>query len=175
MRHRIEFRSPEYGHLIDVRNGRITQTLTLWTFFPESRARHQLQNFDTAFAAHPRMSEVLRLCGIGATLWIGDWQGTILPPDPPQAWTYPNGAPLEPEWEWDWHPCERSEKEIVERLNERLETWSIASDSPLKVGVPVQLQSTFGELQAVTAIPIRKLPNLVKKDTAWIFEFEKIA
>jgi hypothetical protein len=168
---RITLKTPGYTHAFGILNGTLSRHFTWWEFYPDWQTLEQLHDLEIE-SAHPKLSEILRAVGSHATLWIGDWQGTIAPMDiPPEGWTYPSGRPLEPEWWWQWFPSDRAESEAKECLNMNpIDAWSV--NSPLKFGIPFQMQRNLGDVQEINAIPMMRLPDLVKKEVLWTFEFE---
>lgn len=169
---RVKLRSPEYDHSFRICNNGLRQAFRLWYFNPDYETACQLENLDCDIC-YPKLNDILQLVGSYASLWIGDWQGTIAPMDVAgQGWTYPSGQPLEPEWWWQWHPCDRTEAKLLSLLNMNpIEAWTV--DAPFKFGIPFQTQQTLGKVSAIDAIPMMRLPSLVRKDVEWIFEFER--
>lgn len=175
MKHRIQLERPDDSHQFSILNGTATQAFTWWEFYPDWQAVADLQDLgEDDFPPQPKLDQVLRLVRCYATLWIGTWQGTIAPMDrQPQGWTYPSGQPLEPEWWWQWHPSSQTEAEALTLLNTNgFEAWERSESTPLKAGIPFQMQRNLGEVQAVNAISVQRLPDLMRKDAPWIFEFE---
>lgn len=172
-KHRIQTKRPDYSHKFNIHNGSATRPFTWWEINSDYETLCSIQNlYDGEVAAYLKLNTMLRIAGSHATLWISDWQGTIAPMDvQPQGWCYPNGEPIEPEWWWQWHPAPDTAAAIVARL----EAGPFAQDetSPLKSGVPYQFQRRQGQTQAVEAIPIQQLPNLVRSAAPWIFEFNR--
>ena len=166
MKYRIQLKRPDYSHRFEIHHGTATKAFSWWEFYPDWEALHQLTEFDQEIQAHPKLDEILRLVGSHATLWIGSWQGTLSPMDvQPQGWTYPSGKPIEPEWFWQWHPVEHVAQAAVTLLNaDPISAWEATETTPLKAGVPSQMQRALGEVQAVDAIPVQRLPDLMRKD-----------
>lgn len=163
---RIELKTPEDLFSFDIVNGNLKRSFTWWAFYPEWDNACRLRSMG---ASSYKMNEVLKVCGSHARLWLDDHEGTIAPMDvPPQGWCYPNGDLLEPEWWWQWHPKEDSH--IVEFLNcDPIAAWE--KKSTFKSGLPFQMQRQTGQIKRIEAIPMMRLPGLVKKNTVWHFEF----
>ena len=171
MKYRITLPRPNDINTFNIFNGRLRLPFTWWEFNPDLETLCLLQDLGLT-KGFVHLDDVLKLAGSHSTLWIGDWQGTIAPMDvQPEGWTYPDESLLEPEWWWLWHPKPWAEKELVKGLNSDLSAaWQSAS--PLKALVPFQMQRRSGETTAVEAIPVSRLPDLMKKDAMWTFEFE---
>jgi hypothetical protein len=167
---RLKLKNPDYDHHFNIQNGNLSQPFTWWYFHPDYETACQLDDLGVE-SCHPRLSDILRLVGSHAKLWVGDWQGTIAPMDVvPQGWTYPSGKPLESEWWSQWHLCDRTEAEAVSLLNmNSIDAWSV--DSPFKSGIPFQTQRSIGEVSAINAISVMRLPGMVRKDAEWLFEW----
>lgn len=171
MKHRLVLARPNDFSSFKIYNGTLSKSFTRWEFSPDYEAICLFSDLEGAKICR-HLDDVLRLVGSHATLWIGNWQGTVAPMDvPPEGWTYPNDEPLEPEWLWQWHPVPFAERELVNGLNADIAVaWQ--SKSPLKALVPFQFQRQTGETAAVEAIPIGRLPDLMKKEAPWTFEWE---
>jgi hypothetical protein len=168
---RLTLPRPESSHEFLIHNGKLQQDFTWWEFYPAWEAFDRLDEMGVE-SPHPKLDEVLRSVKSHAKLWIGDWEGTIAPMDcQPQGWTYPSGKPLEPEWWWQWHPSSFAQTQAVATINmNSIEAWT--ANSPLKSGVPFQMQRNMGEVSAIEAIPVQRLPHLMKKEALWTFEYD---
>jgi hypothetical protein len=174
VKHRLQLATPNYFHRFEIKNGSVRKNFSWWEFLPECwDTFQQLQSLGCAVGSSVKLNDVLQVVGSHATLWLGDWQGIVVPMDvPPQGWTYPSGRALEPEWWWQWHPCDRSAKKIVQALNAApVEAWESARSIPFKSGIAFQSQRNQGNVLSVEAIPMQRLPGLVRKDVPWVFEF----
>jgi hypothetical protein len=170
MLQRLKFNTPDYDHRFEILNGDLSQRFTWWRWYPDCDTFFQLQDLGCN-GSSPTISDVLQLVGSHATLWLDTWQGTIAPMDvQPTGWTYPSGKDLEPEWWWRWYPSDLTETHAVNYLNMNvIDAWSV--DCPFKCGIPFQTQRSLGEVRKIDAIPLMRLPDMVRKDTEWIFEF----
>jgi len=168
---RLSLKTPDYSHQFNIRNGSICRAFTWWEFYPSWEALQDLHKLGIRYASGVKLNQVLRAVGSHATLWIDGWEGRVAPMDAePEGWTFPNGDPLPKEWWWQWYPGDRASQEISAFLNMDIqESWN--AKLPFKFGIPFQFQRSMGAIEQVNAIPIQRLPGLVKKGAVWIFEY----
>jgi hypothetical protein len=173
--YRVKLKTPDWEHQFKIHNGGVSREFIWWEFSPEWESLRALQGMDETISCYPKLSDVLRLVGSHATLWIGEWEGKLAPMDvQPEGWSYPNGVELEPEWWWQWHPAEATSQKVVEYLNKDVpEAWESFESTPFKAMIPHQLQRKHGDIFQVEAIPVQRLPGLVRRDVEWVFEFER--
>jgi hypothetical protein len=169
---RVSLQTPRDYNSWPIYNGNASKPFTKWEFFPK--------DLETAFYLYDRgcerpttLGNVLRCVGSHSKLWIENWEGTIAPMDtPPEGWCYGNGKPVEQEWFWLWYPTTETAQKMTDLLNgDALELYG--SNMPWKALVPFQSQRSMGQVSTIEAIPISRLPDLVKKDAEWVFEFER--
>lgn len=104
------------------------------------------------------------------TLWIGDLDGQVAPMDvAPTGWTYPNGENLEKSWFWQWFPSEFSQKKLLENAKN---TNPLIPPKYFKTLVPMKMEEKHGEIQQIQAIPVMRLPAIMKKCT-WTIELRE--
>lgn len=168
---RIKLKTPDFNQQFEIANKGLRKSFTWWQFHPDYETVCQLEDLGCD-ACHPTLSDILKLTRSYSTLWIGAWQGKVAPMNVvPQGWTYPNGTPLEPEWWWQWHPCHQAELEAISAINTNL-VKAMNTDSPLKLGIPFQMQRSISEVSSIDAISLMRLPGLVRKNVEWTFEWE---
>jgi hypothetical protein len=173
--YRVKLKTPDWEHQFKIHNGGVSREFIWWEFSPEWETLGTLQDLAEGISCFPKLAEILKLAGSHATLWIGEWEGIVAPMDcPPEGWSYPSGAELEPEWWWQWHPREATRPKIEGYLNAQpSEAWNVYQTTPFKAGIPFQMQRTFGGLDQVQAISVQQLPGLVRAGVSWVFEFER--
>ena len=167
---RIQLKRPEAEHQFDIQNGSLTRPFSWWEFNTSWQQSRQLADWGASDRVSPKLNEILRIFGPYCSLWLDDWEGTLVPMDvPPDGWTYPNGDKLEPEWWWEWHPSQRTNAEAVKFLNKPIDLISLDRPAPFKCGVPFQMKRKMGEIVKIEAIPIQQLAAISHKDSDWTF------
>ena len=160
-------------------NGNLKQTYVRYTpdCDPENRLLlRKLENSRGLSAVYADLVRVALITGPYATLWIGDLKGTIAPMDvQPQGWTYPNGEVAEPSFFWQWHPSDDTEDKIIRDLSDANPFRKVLEgEEPkyLKGLVPYAKDRKHGKIDAIQAFPILKLPEMLRPDLQWTFEFD---
>lgn len=117
------------------------------------------------------LAKVALVAGPYATLWVGDLEGKIVPPDvEPEGWTYANGEPVEPSWFWQWIPSDAADKALTEDL---FDTNPLKGEPKyFKSLVPYGVQRGYSEVTQIEGIDLTRLVGMVRGDLPWIFEFE---
>ena len=175
--HRFTLPSPQNWNQLNIYNGKLEQNLVDWRFSLDWDTLKQLKPY--GIRTDPELSDVLTVMGSHATLWIDSCKGTIAPMDSqPQGWTYGNRkTPVSPALFWQWHPDEISKGKLLTEANAvptSLEEWLKTQTTLFKTLVPSHLAERHGQLTGIEAIPVYRLPGMLKSQCSWTFETEAL-
>jgi hypothetical protein len=142
----------------------------------------QIKHFQSIFGkvSHSEnLFVVTELFGSQSILTIGGLSGELVEPETFLDLKYPSGRSMERSWQYLWKPGHLSEQLINVDLNTYNESIEKFFEQPTATAIFKDIvalkASEYGQQNiAVTQIPLRRLPGMIKKGLIWRLETTEI-